>query len=409
MRTTSHLGLAAILLLSSINLFAQNDEFAYAITDASKEGTSWNVLRKVDLKTGTYSSVLFDGTDTKNIPLDAVTKKELNLQSPALHNLLKDPFSTGVAAIALDKKRNRLFYTPMFVNQLRYVDLTTMKAYYITDQTIAKELSNGVDGAKTISRMVITPDGVGYGLSNDGENFIRFTTGKNPSILSLGKLVDDPSNNTISVHNSCSSFGGDIISDEEGSLYLFTGRNNVFKINPDTKVATYIGAVKGLPEEFLTSAVVVYENQLLLSSSVASGYYSVDVVTLNAKPYQVAESTYFTSDLANSNFLSTSRNRINPVKAIASASASKAIQIYPNPVLDHSNLNLQFNNTATGKFSIELSDLTGRKVLVKQITVTAKNTTQSMPLNIGSAKGVYMLRVIDAAQKSIVEQKIVVQ
>lgn len=51
-------------------------------------------------------------------------KKEIKLQTDARWgDLLQAPFATGVAAAAFDKKHNRLYYTPMFVDQLRYIDL----------------------------------------------------------------------------------------------------------------------------------------------------------------------------------------------------------------------------------------------------------------------------------------------
>jgi len=39
--------------------------------------------------------------------------------------------------------------------------------------------------------MVIASDGNGYGLSNDANHLIRFTTGKNPTISDLGAISDD--------------------------------------------------------------------------------------------------------------------------------------------------------------------------------------------------------------------------
>ena len=65
---------AILLLITGISI-AQNDQFAYAITDVAKEGSSWKVLRKLNLKTGEYSSVLFDGMDKKTMVIDAVYKK----------------------------------------------------------------------------------------------------------------------------------------------------------------------------------------------------------------------------------------------------------------------------------------------------------------------------------------------
>ena len=117
---------ASFFITSAIH--SQNDRFAYAITDLTKEGASWNALRKIDLQTGQYSNVLLNGTDQKAIVYDAASRKQLIQQADAKYGtILQSPFATGVAAAAYDKKHNRLYFTPMFVDQLRYIDLTQAK------------------------------------------------------------------------------------------------------------------------------------------------------------------------------------------------------------------------------------------------------------------------------------------
>ena len=109
---------AALTVVATANLNAQNDRFAYAITDVTKEGAGWNSLRKLDLTTGQYSDVLVNGTDATLAVYDAGSKKQLALSPDARYgNLLQTPFSTGVAAAAYDKRHNRLYYTPMFAVQ----------------------------------------------------------------------------------------------------------------------------------------------------------------------------------------------------------------------------------------------------------------------------------------------------
>ncbi|HYH16105.1 MAG TPA: hypothetical protein VD794_12835, partial [Flavisolibacter sp.] len=211
MRRTLPLFLLSTLLFSANSIYAQNDRFAYAVTDVGDKGSGWNALRRLDLRTGQYSDLLFNGTDEKAVAYDATTRQKVEPKVDARYGtMLNAPFSTGVAAAAYDRKHNRLYFTPMFIDQLRYIDLKTMKVYYVTDQALsnAGDLQTG-DG-KCITRMVIAPDGYGYAISNNGEIFIRFTTnGKKTQIEQLGKLVDDPANNGISIHNRCSSFGGD--------------------------------------------------------------------------------------------------------------------------------------------------------------------------------------------------------
>src|SRR5687768_12997121 len=186
MRTFLPLTLFASLLLITPDSFSQTDQFAYAVTDVSKEGSVWRVLRKLDLKTGEYSSVLLDGTDVQTKVFDATTKKQIALNINGNDKLQQSPFTSGVAAIALDKKNNRLFFTPMGFNQLRYIDLPTMKVYYVTDQKLSIATKEQQGPGKIISRMVITPDGTGYGISNDASEFIQFSTGKNPTVKQLG-------------------------------------------------------------------------------------------------------------------------------------------------------------------------------------------------------------------------------
>jgi hypothetical protein len=127
--------IAGLCLFSSVNLSAQSDRFAYAITDLTQDGIGWNALRKLDLQTGQYSDVLINGTDATRKAFDAATKKELALQpDQKWGNLYQSPFSTGVAAAAFDRAHNRLYYTPMFVDQLRYIDLKTMQVYHVSGQ-----------------------------------------------------------------------------------------------------------------------------------------------------------------------------------------------------------------------------------------------------------------------------------
>lgn len=402
--------LSSFLLLITINIYAQQDQFAYAITPLAKDGKTWQALRKLNLNTGEYSDVLFDGLDMKNMPYDAQTKQQIFESDPVNPKLPQLPFNTGVAALALDKKHNRLFFTPMFLNQLRYLDLTSMKVFCVTNQGFTTTKKEQMGPGKTVSRMVITPDGEGYGISNDASEFVQFTTGKQPSIKQLGALVDAPENKTISIHNSCTSYGGDIVADDQGALYLVSGVNNVFKIDPSTKIAKHLGMIQGLPAGFTTSAVVVTsDGQLLISSSVTKGAnYLVNTKTWKAILFQTNGIVYNTSDLANSNYLSTKKARFDILKPIAS-NLSQNIQIYPNPVVEDVKFTVKFSDVPPGNYVVELLDLNGRRIMKNRITISSETATQNMPINPAHAKGLYLVRVINMAKKSVFEQKLLVQ
>ena len=412
MRTFLPLLLLTTILLITFNSNAQTDQFAYAVTDVTKEGSSWKVLRKLNLNTGEYSSVLLDGTDVNTKAFDASSKKQLALNINGADKMLQSPFTSGVAAIALDKKRNRLFFTPMGFNQLRYIDLSTMKVYYVTDQAFSLVTKKQHGPGKIISRMVITPDGIGYGISNDATEFIQFTTGAKPMVKQLGSLIDAPENKSISVHNSCTSFGGDIVSDDKGNLVLLTGVNYVFKINPETKLASYTGHIEGLPKEFTTNAAVVNtDGQLLLSSAVGNvSNYLLDVKTLKASPFESNAIAYHTSDLANSNYLSTTKN---PFKTIGSIPALKstlstAINIYPNPIFEDSKFNVEFKGIKAGNYVVELVDIAGQPTYQRKISLASKTNTQTISFPPVAAKGLYLVRVVSTDKKQVFEQKLVV-
>lgn len=404
---------AALMLVATANLQAQNDRFAYAITDLTKEGSNWNALRKLDLQTGQYSDVLLNGTDAKLAVYDASTKKVLTQQPDAKWaTLLQTPFCTGVAAAAFDKQHNRLYYTPMFADQLRYIDLKTMKVYYVTSQpfTGAGDMHN--DEAKIITRMVIAPDGAGYAINNDGTSFVKFSTGKKPKIEQLGTLVDDAANDGISVHNRCSSFGGDMIADDAGNFYILSARNHVFKVNVENKVATHLGTIKNLPANFtVNGAVVDGDGNLLVSSAVdGKSYYSVNPKTWTATMFEGAVSVYRSSDLANSNFLSASKNKTTEIATInrPEEKFSKLIAVYPNPVTS-SRISVQFSKVPQGNYTVELTDVLGRSIMQRKITINNETQVQELPLKESNSKGVYMVKVYDLGKQSVFTQKVVVQ
>lgn len=396
----------SVLITSS--LIAQ-DQFAFAITDLTREGASWNAVRKLDLRTGAYSEILFNGTDEKVAVFDALSRKQFEQAADAKWGkALHAPFSTGVAATAYDKKNNRLYFTPMFIDQLRYIDLRTMKVYYVQDQAFTKLGNMHNSEAQIMTRMVIAPDGFGYALTNDGKTLVRFSTGKKLQIEQLGSLVDDPSN-TISVHKKTVSYGGDMISDDEGNLYIISSRNHVFRVSIDNRIAKYLGQISGLPDRFtVNGAVVAGDGVLLVSSAVdGSSYYVVDPSGWTAQPYAIAPMVYRSSDLANSNYLS--RKKTKTIESIArNIWTANQVQVFPNPVVTD-RFSVQFSSVPQGEYTVELSDIMGRTVLQRRVNIQSALVSQEIPVAATTAKGVYLVKVMDRNNKSMFEQKVMVQ
>ena len=397
-------------------LQAQSDLFAYAVTDVQKQGANWSFLRKLNLQTGEYSDVLLNGFDPSFLGYDAVSKKQFtepirDARYAAIN--INAAFATGVAAMAYDKKNNRLYYTPMFIDQLRYVDLNTMKVFYVTDQPFTGTPQKTPDQGNVVTRMVIASDGNGYAMTNDGTHFVQFTTSKKLKIADLGALVDDPANTNVSIHNSCSSFGGDIIADDDGSLYAFSARNNVFKINIESKVATYLGPISGLPAGFTVNGAAVNDkNQVIVGSAMESGsYFTLDPKTWAATPYKISGTVWHSSDLANSNLLISGNKPKGTAPELLPqlySRISDKIQVYPNPVTNNKFI-IQFSQLETGNYTLQLTDVIGRQVMQQAISISGDNQTQDINLNPSYTRGVYLLKVTDHNNKAIFSTKVVVQ
>src|SRR5271154_4537631 len=133
-----------ILLLSIFISFdiaqAQSDNFVYAMTSITKEGSDWIVLRKLNTQTGEFNTLLTNDFSGNTVLYDALNKTKVeDFSNDTITNSFpRLPFANGVAAIALDKEANRLYFTPMSVDQLRYVDLSTMKIFCVTGQSFGK-------------------------------------------------------------------------------------------------------------------------------------------------------------------------------------------------------------------------------------------------------------------------------
>ncbi|MEO5562780.1 MAG: T9SS type A sorting domain-containing protein [Chitinophagaceae bacterium] len=399
-------------LLTILNIaYSQADRFAYVITDNVQEGVNWNVLRKIDLQSNTYSDVLLNGNDANPLAFDAATKKQFTtpFTDARFGTVANAAFGTGVAAIAYDKANSRLYYTPMLIDQLRYIDLKTMKVYFVGGFANDALKTKAPDQSNIITRMAIASDGNGYALTNDGNHLIQFTTGKKIKVTDLGPIVDDQNNKTVSVHNSCSSFGGDMIADDNDNLYVFSARNQVFKVNIESKVATHLGAISGLPAGFTTNgAAVGSDNKILLVSATNNNaLYTLDNKTWTAAPIK-SSIAWRSSDLANSNLLATRKSAMIPSVLTAVADeADTRIGLYPNPTIGKQ-FTVQFNQPE-GNYIIQVTDALGRQTIRANANIKGKGQTESIQLPEATKRGVYLVKVVDQNKLTIFSRKIVVQ
>jgi hypothetical protein len=394
-----------LLTLSVSALFshAQSDRFAYAITDQQSGGSNWHFLRRIDLSGATVTQTLFEGLNNQKPVHQAGTGRAV-LTNDA-------PFQTGVAAMALDPRTNRLFFTPMQIDQLRYIDLNTWKTYYVSGTPLANNRTTTSDAGAMVTRMTIGNDGYGYALTNDARHLVRFSTGGLPVIEDLGSLVDDPANNGQSVHLSCTSFGGDMIADDKGNLYLMTSAQYIFRINIATKVATHLGMIKGLPTGFSINGMAVTDkNQILVTSAVQPGYFLVDPTNWTATAWPVKETGWNGSDLANGNVLSskTTSNTTTSITPPVFTSTKGSIAVFPNPIQDHQ-FQLRLRDMIPGGYQLEVTDMMGRQVLNQAVQLTLENSTLPVLLPKGQTQGLYMIKLSGTESRQSYQQKFLIQ
>jgi hypothetical protein len=395
----------------SLQTFSQSDRFAYAVTDQTRNGSAWTVLRRVDLRSGQFSNVLLDGANTRTALYQTGSLDLFRSSTYDTSKLFRPEvaFGSGVAAIAYDRKNDRLFYTPMYVDQLRYVDMATQKVYCVGTSGFFGASGAKADGMTTLSRMVIAGDGNGYTLSNDGEHLYRFTTTGTPTIRDLGALTDAAINTNQSIKSFCANAGGDMVSDNGGNLYLVTATNNVFRISIQDRIATFLGRVKGLPDKFTTNgAAVDEEGRVLLSSSTYDGsWYTVDPLTWTATVFKAPDGTYHSADLANSNVLFAGPPSNQPAQAALNVSGSAMIKLYPNPV-ENNQFTIRFTNLEPGNYTLQLTDQLGRQLLEKKVSILSSSHSENVRLQNDMAKGIYMVKVTNQKDMQVFVEKLMV-
>ncbi len=443
----------------------------FAITAAEKGGRSWKEVRLVDITTGEDVKTIYNSKqeaeplnartgkavvkkdqangktstatftrttspERKVVNLDQVLDKANNSNTHTYNKVvffrqsaaIDKPFSTNSAALAYDKKHDRLYYTPMSINQLRYIDLKSGKIYYFEDEDFGV-VKYGGDVANQITRMVIASDGNGYALTNDGKHLIRFTTGKKPTITDLGALTNDPAN-TRSIHSS-GGYGGDIIADASKNLYLITANRNVFLINIESKVATYKGAIKGLPQGFSTNGAMVEEGSkvIIASSESTVGYFRFDLTTLQAEKVSSSGNVFNASDLANGNLAFDKKKKDKKdlpeepkeeVKPAETGVTAKTVQqqeeafvrngiaVYPNPVTN-GYVRLSFSDQPAGRYQVQLLDISGKLIGSKEVNISSESQIEEFRFPELSVRGTYLVKVSSELNKVNVTNKIVVQ
>ncbi|MFZ1786574.1 MAG: T9SS type A sorting domain-containing protein [Ferruginibacter sp.] len=399
--------LSTSFIAAGLAASAQDAGKTFAITGDGNHDFMWMNIRQVDINTGKIVQDVYQREKTAFVMMDADSKSN----SMAAQR----PTETMVAAAAYDKNQNKLFFTPMRVGELRWLDLSaggnTQKYYTVTSSLLNTNVALS-DEANHFTRMVIAADGNGYALTNDGSRLIKFTTGKKVTITDLGPVVDDESNKTVSIKNKCTSWGGDMIADAYNKLYIISANHYVFSLDIDSRKAKQIGYITGLPATYSTNGAAVDNdgNVVVASANAFAGYYKFSMKDFVASFIEGSDMVYNASDLANGNLLY--QKEVDAARTFADFKPvvpvlTNEAHIFPNPVTN-SEFNIYFEGQAAGKYNVTITDLSGKPLMNRIVTVNAKTQIETVPMSRSFAKGMYMVKVTDANNKFIFTERIVV-
>ncbi|MDR2840823.1 MAG: T9SS type A sorting domain-containing protein [Paludibacter sp.] len=242
------------------------------------------------------------------------------------------------------------------------------------------------------ARMTSTPDGSIYALNNAGTQLIRID--KNERIEFLG-AIEGFSAIFAADAEKRASYGGDMIADQEGNLYVFTAFGYVVKINPQTLVSEYVGRVSNLPEGYtVNAAAVTDDNKIVLASSQPKGLYYTDLNGLQAS--FAGENTTPTYDLASANFF-----RTKPQNLLTDISVSLSPTFIKQDRFFNLVSNSTINNATIAVYSAE------GKLILRQ-TKTLDSGINKVKID-GIMSGVYIVNVIDLSGAKLLTGKITVE
>ena len=392
----------------------------FVISSANSTPTAYNHISSVDINAGKPLEDIYSLDKKYSSRNNSYKTYEKNYAGNKVATAL--PMAGSVACLAYDYKTNRLFYIPQQLSELRYIDLKQSEPSftYLENQSL-NLLHNKEDAANQITRMTIGADGFGYALSNDGEHLIKFSTDDTPVMQDLGVLIDNPKN-TVLVRSSCSSWGGDMVGAADGSLYLVTVHNHIFKISLPSKKCDFVGTIKNLPEGFSSNGASVDENgDMLVSCGLSIGkkfspLYKIMWQNLEAHPVgEGIEGIGNISDMASSNLLF-EQNTKQPNTSVAFSQPVETpdnnlptISIYPNPVTRGRFQIKTSNIIEKGEYRMILLDANGKALMESKMNLGLKTNIHSFALPGQQAKGLYFIHIADVFNRTIYARQLIVE
>lgn len=244
---------------------------------------------------------------------------------------------------------------------------------------------------KQFSRMATSSDGVSYALNNEATQLIEIRPSNGSyAVKELGALSTDINFNQLKF------YGGDLIADDSGNLYLISAMSQVVKISPKNMTATYMGSVQGLEEKYTSNGAAVMANgKVLLSNASGKGFYSLDFESMKADKIASKSSTPL-YDLASPYFLKDTDSSIV---------SNRFVSVYPTKVTNRQ-ITVSVNSKLEGMGQVIIYDIVGNELLSSKMNLT--NPLNSKEVNLNSlSPGNYIIKVVDENGIELINEKFI--
>jgi uncharacterized repeat protein (TIGR01451 family) len=250
----------------------------YQVTPGSTgSSTTYNYIREVNTSDGTGLAYIYRGTD-------GAQKEGFSPYADISHGAFgSGDILSSSAAIAYDRNTNRIYFcNNSLLAPLCYLDLNTNIAYRFTGYPL--ETTNISGQGWNVNRMGMGSDGYCYALTSNALDLIRFYIDGSgtPQISRLGALTNAATNGSRNVLNEG---GGDLFADGTGKLYLIVNSSNMYKINPTTRVATFMGSINfncaSPPCTFTSQSLAITADGDVYINGAYNDVYKLDLQTMN--------------------------------------------------------------------------------------------------------------------------------
>lgn len=346
-----------------------------AATGQTKGRIEFNDFRIINSNNLNSSSVLL----TKN--------DKINLESKETEIGKICSCGKYIAAIT-ESLKGDLFYIPMSGQKVMKIDVVSKTGTEYTFQGL--DINSG-NQANYYARMATAPDGYMYALNNAGTEFLKISD--NGTIQNLG-AISQFVEKAKSFAQETAVYGGDMVADAFGNLYVFSASQHVFKINPNKLSSEYLGQIKGLPGNYTVNGVAVErDGSILLGTSSQNGFYTLNIDTLEAEfKADYALSVY---DLSSPYFL-----RQNEMDQITK---DDGYSLYPT-IVKSSELNIVSKSDESAVLNVSIWNLSDKRVYSNTVTVKSAGDYQ-LKLNGSLLPGIYVLKAVNQNGKEVINTK----